>query len=105
MVRDDHYKCIFVRGKRERDDGYATGRRLTGNVVKLFDEKADPGEFTNLARRPEHRADVDRYLGLLVEHMRRTARLSEHVPVTSDPLEFLDFCVQPRDVLPGPQRK
>jgi choline-sulfatase len=105
MVRDGRYKCVFIRGKRERDDGYATGRPLPGNVVKLFDEKEDPGEFTNLAGRPEHRADVDRYLGLLVEHMRRTVRLPEHVPATSDPLAFLDFCVQPRDAKPGPARK
>ena len=78
---------------------------LPGNVVKLFDETNDPGEFTNLAGRPDHRQDVDRYLALLVEHMRRTARLPEHVPTASEPLEFLDFAVQPRDALPGPQRK
>jgi choline-sulfatase len=102
MVRDGRYKCVFIRGKRERDDGYATGRPLPGNVVKLFDERDDPGEFTNLAGRPGHRGDVDRYLALLVEHMKRTARLPEHLPATSDPLEFLDFCVQPRDAVPKP---
>jgi choline-sulfatase len=102
MVRDGRYKCVFIRGKRERDDGYATGRPLPGNVVKLFDEQDDPGEFTNLAGRPDHRKEVERYLALLVEHMRRTARLPEHIPTTSDPLEFLDFCAQPRDAIPKP---
>jgi choline-sulfatase len=102
MVRDGRYKCVFIRGKRERDDGYATGRPLPGNVVKLFDEQDDPGEFTNLASRPEHRKDVDRYLGLLVDYMKRTVRLPEHVPTTAYPLEFLDYCVQPRDAIPKP---
>jgi arylsulfatase A-like enzyme len=103
MVRDDRYKLVFIRGKRPRTDGYATGRPLPGHTLKLFDLENDPGEFTNLAGRPEHRQRVDHYVALLVEFLKRTSRLADLIPDTDDPLTILDHCVQPRDV--GPVKK
>jgi choline-sulfatase len=104
MIRDGRWKLVFIRGKRRRTDGYDPGRPLPGNTLKLFDLKNDPGEFTNLAGRPEHRGKVEHYLALLVEHMKRTSRQPDLIPKTDDPMKVLDHCVQPRDVEP-PQRK
>jgi len=100
MVRDDRWKLVFIRGKRPRTDGYATGRPLPGHTLKLFDLKNDPGEFTNLAGRPEHRERVDHYVSLLVDFLKRTSRQPELIPKTDDPMLILDHCVQPRDVGP-----
>src|SRR5262249_42477567 len=53
MIRDGRWKLIYSTGKRERQDGYATGKPLPGRTVLLFDEENDPDELTNLAKRPE----------------------------------------------------
>lgn len=100
MVRDGRWKFVFIRGKRERTDGYATGRPLPGHTLKLFDLENDPGEFTNVAQRPEHADRVRYYLGLLLEHVKRTSRRPDLIPTSSDPFVVLDYCVQPHDDLP-----
>jgi choline-sulfatase len=101
MVRDGRWKLVFIRGKRERPDGYATGRPLPGHTLKLFDLQNDPDEFTNLATRPEHSERVRRCLGLLADHVKRTSRHPELIPVSDDPLVVLDYCAQPHDDLPA----
>ncbi|MCS7047549.1 MAG: sulfatase-like hydrolase/transferase, partial [Gemmataceae bacterium] len=98
MVRTDRWAFMYCSGKRQRDDGYATGKPLPGRTLKLFDMNNDPGQFENLAHRAEH-ADVVRFLTVrLVEHLRETARQPELLPRTDDVFELLDFLVQPRDV-------
>lgn len=98
MVRDDRWKLVFIRGKRRRTDGYDTGLPLPGHTLKLFDMQNDPGELVNLAARPEHRRQVDRYVALLADFLKRTSRLQDQIPETGDPMVVLDHCVQPRDV-------
>ena len=44
MIRTDRWKLIYSTGRRERQDGYTTGRPLAGKVVRLFDVVADPDE-------------------------------------------------------------
>lgn len=97
MVRDERFKLIFIRGKRERDDGYASGRPLPGHTIKLFGLETDPDEFTNLASRPEQADRVQRMLALLAEHMKATDRNPEKLPRTDDPIQILDHCVQPNE--------
>ena len=98
MVRDDRFKLTFARGKRERDDGYSPRRPLTGHSITLFDLESDPDEYINLAQRPEHADRVQRMLTLLAEHLRQTDRQPQRIPQVKDPLEILDYCVQPNDV-------
>jgi len=98
MVRDQRWKLVFIRGKRRRTDGYDTGLPPPGHILKLFDLQNDPGEFTNLAGREEHRRRVDRYLALLVDFFKRTSRLPDLIPQSDEVMVILDHCVQPRDV-------
>jgi len=98
MMRDKRWKLIYLRGKRERTDGYRTGLPLTGPSLRLFDTRTDPGEFTNLAGRPEHRARVNRMLGQLSAWAKRTSRQPNDIPDTKDPMIILDHCAQPHDV-------
>ena len=98
MVRDQRWKLVFIRNERRRTDGYDSERPLKGHTLKLFDLVNDPGEFTNLAGRPEHRDRVQRYVGLLVDFFKRTSRLPDEIPDTDDSMEILDHCSQPHDV-------
>ncbi len=100
MVRDDRWKLVYIRGKERRPDGYDPGEKypLPGPTLQLFDTKTDPGEFTNLAKRPEHKQRVDRYVSLLVEHLKRTSRRPDRIPKTDDPMAILDYCVQSHDL-------
>ena len=100
MVRDDRWKLVYIRGQRRRPDGYDPGDDypLPGPTLALFDTVNDPGEFTNLAKRPEHEQRVDHYVSLLVEHLKKTSRLPERIPKTDDPMATLDHCAQPHDL-------
>jgi arylsulfatase A-like enzyme/zinc transporter ZupT len=100
-VRDEHWKLIFERGKRRRTDGYDTGLPLPGRTIRLYDLQNDPAEMHNVAGLPANAERVQHMLVVLAEHMRSTAREPEFVPMTHDPLELLDFCVQSRDVSAG----
>ena len=99
MVRDDRWKLVYILGKRRRADGYDPGKShpLPGPTLLLFDTQNDPGEFTNLAGRPEYQERVARMVSLLVEHLKQTSRLPDRIPATDDPMVILDHCAQPHD--------
>lgn len=99
MIRDGRWKLVYVRGKRRRPDGYDPGENypLSGPTLLLYDTKNDPGEFTNLAQRPEQQKRVAHYVSLLVEHLKKTSRLADRIPESDDPMVILDHCSQPHD--------
>ena len=100
MIRTARWKFIYCTGKRERQDGYTTGRPLPGRTLRLYDEENDPDETTNLADRPEHARRIADFTARLAEHMKRTAREPELVPKDGDVHAVLEFCLQPRDATP-----
>ena len=59
MVRSDRFKLIVGTGRRERQDGYQTGRPLPGPYQRLFDLVADPGETRDLGADPRLQAVKD----------------------------------------------
>ena len=98
LVRTERWALHYESGKRQRDDGYATGKPLPGRTIKLFDVRNDPEQMTNLAKRPEHAGMVRELTQRLADHLRATARQPDLIPRTDDVYELLDFLVQPRDV-------
>jgi choline-sulfatase len=100
MIRDRHWKLVYERNARRRTDGYDTERPIKPNLVRLFDLHSDPAEMHNVAADPANAERVATMLRLLADHMIKTARTLEGVPVGSDPLTILDYCVQPRDAQP-----
>jgi choline-sulfatase len=98
MIRTDRWKLIYSTGRRQREDGYATGKPLPGRTVQLYDEMNDPDELTNLAKRPEQAKRVEELTAKLAEHMKRTARQPELIPKDGDVYAILEHCLQPRDV-------
>ncbi len=101
MLRTDRWKLIYCSGKRERQDGYQTGKPLTGRTLQLYDLKNDPDETTNLAGKPGNAKLVSALTAKLAFHMKRTARQPELVPRTDDVHAILEHCLQPRDVEPA----
>jgi choline-sulfatase len=99
-IRTPRWKFLYGTGRRERQDGYATGKPLPGRTVRLFDLDRDPDEMTNLADRPEHAQLVAELTADLAAHLRRTARQPELIPQTEDVHAVLEHCLQPRDVTP-----
>ncbi len=98
MVRTHRWHFIYGTGKRQRQDGYHTGKPLPGRTVRLYDGMEDPGQATNLAGRPEYAEVVAELTRLLAEHLRRTAREPDLVPRRGGVHAVLEFCLQPRDV-------
>ena len=97
-IRDARWKLVYQRGRRRREDGYDPGTPLPGPTLRLYDTLADPDETSDLAADPAHAGELNRLRDLLIEHLAATARQPESIPTTSDPLELLDYLVQPRDV-------
>jgi choline-sulfatase len=98
MVRTPRWKLIYGTGKRERQDGYTTGKPLPGRTVRLYDLENDPDEMKNLAATPEYARRVEEMTNQLAEHLKRTARQPELLPKGGDVHALLEHCLQPRDV-------
>jgi len=99
-LRTERWKFIYGTGKRLRKDGYATGRPSPTPTIQLFDLKNDPQEMINVAGRPENAQLVADFTAQLSGHFKQTARQPELLPQTADLREMLEFCLQPRDVVP-----
>jgi arylsulfatase A-like enzyme len=95
---------IYGTGKRERQDGYTTGKPLPGRTVRLYDVENDPDELVDVADKPENAFRVRDLTSRLAEHLRKTARQPELLPKDGDVHALLEHCLQPRDVEPPKPR-
>jgi arylsulfatase A-like enzyme len=97
MVRTQRYKFVYITGKRERQDGYKTGRPLPGRMRILFDILNDPNEFINLADRPEYRETVDKFQREMLRRFEETSPARAAIPSGVSVEDQLDYYLQPRD--------
>jgi choline-sulfatase len=82
----DRWKLIYTTGRRKRTDGYETDNPTPGKIVRLYDRRQDPGEFTNVAAK----------YPALVQTL--TRRLEEKFQTTHpEPGLALDDYLRPRD--------
>ncbi len=94
-IRTEQHKFIFCSGKRSRTDGYETDNPTPGRYIRLYDLKADPGEFTDVARQnPELVAKVQ---GLMLARFRNTHPDAPQEPKRANIDELLEWYVRPRD--------
>ncbi len=98
MIRTAQFKFIYTRGKRERKDGYATGRPLPGRTRRLYDVVADPDEMHNLAAASEHEQTVAKLEARMLDVFARTQRPgTEPPPPNLRGADLLDWYLVPRD--------
>ncbi len=98
MVRSERFKLIVGTGRRQRQDGYETGRPLPGPYQRLFDTVADPGEARDLGEDPGHQAVKDDLLRKMYLRMVTTREGLEPVPIGLSRLETIHWCLIPRDI-------
>ena len=94
-IRTDRWKFIYCSGKRARRDGYVTDHPAPGRYTILFDLKADPGEYHNVAK--GHADLVDRFTSLMLDRFRRTHPEARNEPHDLSREDVLDWYLRPRD--------
>ena len=94
-VRTDRWKFVHCSGKRKRTDGYETGQPTPGRYVRLYDLKADPGEFTDVAAK--HPDVVEQLRGLMLARYRSTHPEASAEPKGVSSEDALEFYLRPRD--------
>jgi arylsulfatase A-like enzyme len=95
FIRTERWKFIIGSGRRKRTDGYETDNPTPGRYVRLFDLKADPGEFTNVA--PKQPKVVNALLDRMLERYRATHPDAPQEPQRLNREEAVEFYVRPRD--------
>jgi len=94
-IRTEQHKFIFCSGKRARTDGYEIDNPTPGRYIRLYDLKADPGEFTDVARQnPEL---VAKFQGLMLARFRTTHPDAPQEPERANIDELLGWYIRPRD--------
>ena len=96
FIRDGRWKYILCSGKRARGDGYTIDTPTPGRYRRLYDLKADPGEFTDVAAK--NPKVVESMNALLLERFRRTHPDAEKEPQRLSAEEAVEFYLRPRDV-------
>jgi choline-sulfatase len=98
FIRTERWKYIFCSGRRRRGDGYETENPLPGRYQQLYDLKADPGEFTNVA--PDHPRVVEQLRALMLQRFRDTHPEAGSEPRRISREEALEWYLRPRDDAP-----
>jgi len=96
FIRTARWKFIYCSGRRERGDGYKTDNPAPGRYRRLYDLRADPGEFTDVAAR--HPETVERMEQLMLDRFRATHTESRAEPAQLTRAEAIEFYLRPRDV-------
>ncbi|MFN7922969.1 MAG: sulfatase-like hydrolase/transferase [Bryobacteraceae bacterium] len=95
FVRTERWKYIFCSGKRKRTDGYLIDNPTPGRYQRLYDRKADPGEFTDIAAK--NPAVVKQMQDLILARYRSTDPNAATEPGNASREEALEFYARPRD--------
>lgn len=95
FLRTDRWKYIFCSGRRKRTDGYETDNPTPGRYQRLYDLKADPGEFTDVAAKNPR--IVTAMQDLILKRYRSTHPEADREPPHAGREEAIEYYVRPRD--------
>lgn len=93
-IRTDRWKLVYCSGKRARKDGYVTDNPTPGRYTILYDLRADPDEFHNVAAGHSGVSAELKRLMLLRFHQTHPEAQYEAGQSVEDKL---DFYLRPRD--------
>jgi arylsulfatase A-like enzyme len=99
-VRTTEWKFVQCSGKRARTEGYITDNPTPGRYYRLYDLKADPGEFHNVAE--QHPALVQKFSSDMLAVFRATHPEAHQEPEKLAGAEAIDWYLRPRDAKPSP---
>ena len=99
-MKTDRWKLIHCSGRRLRRDGYLTDNPLPGRYLELYDQQADPDEFTNVAS--EHPEVVQQLCAEMLQIFRTTHPDAHVEPAGLDRDDAIDWYLRPRDAKPSP---
>jgi choline-sulfatase len=94
-IKTAEWKYIFCSGKRARKDGYLTGNPTPGRYRRLYDLRADPGEFTDVAAK--HPDLVEKFETLMLDRFRATHPDRGREPQRLSRAEAIECYLPPRD--------
>ncbi|MCX6625111.1 MAG: sulfatase-like hydrolase/transferase, partial [Acidobacteria bacterium] len=94
-VKTARWKFVHGSGKRERTDGYKTDNPTPGRSVRLYDLKADPGEFRNVAAK--HPEVVEQLGKILLGRFRETHPEAGSEPPGLSGADAIEWYLRPRD--------
>lgn len=95
FLRTDRWKYVFCSGKRKRTDGYETDQPTPGRYQRLYDLKADPGEFVDVAAK--NSKVVSEMQDLILKRYRATHPEADREPARASKEEAMEYYVRPRD--------
>ena len=102
MVRGKRYKYIFTTGKRDLQQGYATGYPAPGITHRLYDVINDPDETTNLYANPEYQQEVERMQEVMIQWFEETHPQADSVQNDwKTERKLIAFCEPPEGVDPN----
>ena len=99
FLRTGRWKYIYCSGRRKRTDGYLIDNPTPGRYQRLYDLKADPGEFTDIA--PRNPKVVTQLQDLILKRYRATHPDAANEAKTSTREEAMEFYIRPRDAKPS----
>ncbi|MBM3813335.1 MAG: sulfatase [Acidimicrobiia bacterium] len=97
FVRTARWKYNLCSGRRERTDGYKTDNPTPGRYRRLYDLKADPDEFTDVAAKfPNIVAEMEEKM---LTRFRRTHPEADKEPARLAREEAIEWYLRPRDAV------
>jgi len=99
-IRTNHWKFVQCSGRRARTDGYITDNPTPGRYYRLYDLKADPAEFHNVA--DQHPELVEEFSSDILAVFRSTHPEAHLEPGKLSAAEAIDWYLRPRDAKPSP---
>ncbi|WZP00984.1 sulfatase-like hydrolase/transferase [Isosphaeraceae bacterium EP7] len=97
VVRTQRFKLVVGTGRRQRQDGYATGRPLPGPYEHLFNMRDDPDETHDLIDDPAATPARDRLRRALFDRMATTRGNAPPIPEGLSEMDAIRWCLVPRD--------
>ena len=101
MIRNQEWKYIFTSGKRDLGQGYATGFGPSGRMQRLYNQKNDPYEKTNVADRPENQEVLAKMQQAMLTTFKETHPKADQLPEGLSVEEQLTWFCEPVEENPN----